>query len=220
MRLSSISAALAVAVLSGGCFIIRHDGPAPIEGSGTRASQTRKLEAFSGIEFNGAGQLRAKVGGEPSITLQIDDNLLDVITTEVHDGRLVISSNRPYSTSLGLTATVTAPELCYFCQRGAADVQIEGIRGEEFTAELLGSGHVRASGEASRVTAEISGSGNIDLSGLAAKDATVEIKGSGDVRVGAAETLRASIYGSGNVRYRGDPRVTELILGSGTVRKE
>jgi len=220
MKLASICSVLAVAMLSGGCFIIRLDGPAPIQGSGTKAVQTRKLEAFSGIEFNGAGQLRAKVGGEPSITLEIDDNLLDVITTEIHDGRLVISSSEPYSTSLGLTATVTAPELEYYCQRGSGDVQIEGAQGDRFTVELFGSGHIRASGTASRVTAEIAGSGNIDLSGLAAKDVTAQIKGSGDVRVGAAETLRASIYGSGNVRYRGDPKVEQRIFGSGTVRKE
>jgi hypothetical protein len=220
MRLSSISAALAVAVLSGCCFIIRHDGPVPIQGSGTRASQTRKLGAFSGIEFNGAGRLTAKAGGEPSITLEIDDNLLDIITTEVHDGRLVISSNKPYSTSLGLTATVTAPELESYCQRGSGDVVIEGVQGDRFTVELFGSGNIRASGNAGRATAKIAGSGNIDLADLTAKDVTAEIKGSGDVRVGAAQTLRASIFGSGNIRYRGDPTLTQSIFGSGSVRKD
>ena len=138
MKLASITAVLAVALLSGGCFIIEHVGAPTVRGSGTKATQTRKLPAFSGIEFNGAGQVTAKVGGEPSITIEIDDNLHDIITTEVYDGRLVISSSESYSTSLGLTATVTAPELESYCQRGSGDVVIEGIHGDRFTAELLG----------------------------------------------------------------------------------
>jgi len=220
MRLPSITAVLAVAMLSGGCFIIHHDGFPPVHGSGTKAAQTRNLPAFTEIEFNGAGQVTAKVGGEPSITIEIDDNLLDIITTEVHDGRLVISSSKSYSTSLGLTATVTAPELESYCQRGSGDVAIEGIQGDRFTAELFGSGNIRASGNAGRATANIAGSGNIDLTDLTAKDVTAEIRGSGDVRIGAAQTLSASIFGSGNIRYRGDPKVEQRIFGSGTVRKE
>jgi formylmethanofuran dehydrogenase subunit C len=220
MRPASITAVLAVAMLSGGCFVIHHLGAPAVHGSGTKAAQTRKLPAFSGIEFNGAGQVTAKVGGEPSITLEIDDNLLDIITTEVHDGRLIISSSESYSTSLGLTATVTAPELESYCQRGSGDVVIEGVQGDRFAAELFGAGNIRASGNAGRATANIAGSGNIDLTGLSAKDVTAEIRGSGDVRIGAAQTLSASIFGSGNIRYHGDPKVQHHIFGSGTVRKE
>ena len=220
MRRVLLCATLTLALLSGGCFVIRQDGPTAVRGSGNKATQTRKLPAFEGIDFAGAGQLHIAVGGEPSITLEIDDNLIDVITTDVHDGHLVISSSQPYSTSLGLTATITAPSLLSFCQRGSGDTEIVGVQGEDLSIELLGSGNLRAYGTATQVTAEIAGSGDLDLTGLAGRDVTVDIKGSGDARVHATEKLHASIHGSGSIHYRGDPQVEQRVFGSGSVRKE
>jgi hypothetical protein len=50
---------------------------------------------------------------------------------------------------------------------------------------------------------------------LEAKNADVEIRGSGDVEVFATDFLNVDIDGSGDVFYKGNPEITLRIDGSG-----
>src|SRR4051794_32230974 len=81
---------------------------ARIEGSGTKASSTRPVAAFSRVEVRTAADVAIKVGA-PSVVVETDDNLLSNITTDVDQGVLVISSAKPFSTKLGVTVAVSTP---------------------------------------------------------------------------------------------------------------
>jgi hypothetical protein len=64
----------------------------------------------------------------------------------------------------------------------------------------------------------VSGSGDVHTENLEARQVAVRIRGSGEVRVHAAEALQVDIAGSGDVRYRGSPQLTVKKAGSGDVR--
>jgi hypothetical protein len=57
----------------------------------------------------------------------------------------------------------------------------------------------------------------LDLDGLAARDATVRLEGTGDVRVQATSTLDATLGGTGSILYTGSPAVTTHTTGVGSV---
>ncbi|MHC5039812.1 MAG: head GIN domain-containing protein [Planctomycetota bacterium] len=181
--------------------------------------ESRSVEPFQAIELRGSGEIFVSVGSEPSIVVEIDDNLLELITTRVRKGRLVISNDKSFITGIGLTVTITLPKLEDVVILGSGNVQIWGLENEDFTVKIAGSGDVKAVGKSQSVKVRITGSGDADLSELAAKEADVKITGSGDALVNAKEKLRGAITGSGDIGFLGDPEVESHVVGSGEVQK-
>lgn len=53
-----------------------------------------------------AGQLDVRIGREPLVVVNADDNLVDLITTDVRDGRLVIANDGSFTTKSPLSVEV------------------------------------------------------------------------------------------------------------------
>lgn len=227
-----ISAAILVvcALVGSGCDIrirgierldrILHVGSgARIQGSGVKSSQRRSVDEFERVDIKSAGTVDIQVGGEQSVTVEIDDNLLEIISTVVDDDTLVIESEESYRSDIELKVIVTVPKLEAVGIYGSGDVQVRDLAGDDFAVRIAGSGDVDARGSVEDVSVNIGGSGDVDLYQLAAEEVSVRIAGSGDARVHAVETLDVTIMGSGDVRYEGDPEINRTILGSGDVRR-
>jgi len=190
------------------------------EGSGISKTESRAVTDFRRIVVEGSADLSVRVGDATSVSVTGDDNLVALVTTEVRDGSLVIGMKPgSYSTRVDLRVAITTPGLEALSIQGSSDAELSGISGETFSAEILGSGDVRASGKVDRLEAAVSGSGDLRLDGLESREAKVGISGSGDVDVWATEILVASVSGSGDVRYRGEPKVTKSVAGSGSVAR-
>ncbi|MDP9070298.1 MAG: DUF2807 domain-containing protein [Actinomycetota bacterium] len=189
------------------------------EGSGTARTETRPVTRFSRVTVLSSADVRVRVGDEPAVAVTADDNLLELVTTEVVDGALVIGTRGSYSTRIGIKVDVVAPLLEAVELRGSGQVTAEGVRGTRFDVSIGGSGDVRASGTADAVEVEVSGSGDARLFDLAGRTVRVTVEGSGDVEVTASEKLDVSVRGSGSVVYAGGPRaVASAVTGSGEVR--
>src|SRR5579883_618754 len=80
-------------------------------GSGKRTSETRTVPDFHQVSLHGSGTLNITVGAPQKLTLELDDNLLPIITTEVKHGTLLIRHKESYSSKEGLKATITLPAL-------------------------------------------------------------------------------------------------------------
>ena len=68
------------------------DGSNAIVGSGVPASQAREVPPFRGVELAGSNTVTIRVGGEQSVVVHADDNLIDTVTTDVSGGSLVIGN--------------------------------------------------------------------------------------------------------------------------------
>ena len=201
-------------------YHVHEGGGDTIDGSGVSKTETRTVTDFHRIAVDGCADLSVQVGGATSVAVTGDDNLVGFVTTEVRDGSLVIGmKSGSYSTHVNLRVAITTPGLDALSIRGSSDAEVSGIAGGSFSAEIKGSGDVRASGKVDRLDAVIAGSGDLHLDGLEAREANVGVSGSGDVEVWTTESLVASVSGSGDVRYRGDPKVTKSVAGSGSVSK-
>jgi hypothetical protein len=196
-------------------------GKSSIRGSGVAKTETRTITDFKKIEMNGGCDLSITVGGATSLTLTADDNLLQYVVTEVRDGTLVFEMKPgSYSSAVHMKAYVTVPAIEGVVVRGSGDVDLTGLSGDRFEYRVDGSGDAKASGKVGTIVAKVSGSGDLNFSDVEAREATVEISGSGDVDVWATESLAVSVAGSGDVTYKGEPaKLTKSVAGSGSVRK-
>ena len=109
----------------------------------------------------------------------------------------------------GIKLTITAPVLPALDISGPANIEIEGLRQDEFKLSMAGAGKIEASGKVAKLAVDASGAGNVDLTDLEATDAEVDIAGLGNADINASGKVRASIAGAGNVTLHSKPR--ELV---------
>lgn len=221
-------------------------GFVPVIGNGQIAEKSFTFESFDGIVVRGAVDVVfIPTAGESSAVLRTDENLLDVYTLEVHDGELVISSEKGRSPipKKGTKLTVKAPAISKMHVSGSGDCSIEGalvvpgdfifsvsgsgdldavsIACRSFTSKVSGSGDVDAGAIiADSATFSISGSGGIDVKSITSESVSVGISGSGSADIGCKEAgdIAVSISGSGSIRLSGTARsLSQKISGSGSI---
>jgi len=211
-----------------------------VQGSGKMASETRVLENVSQVELAGFGNLTVQFGDKEEITIDAEDNILPLITTEVKGGRLVIGTKPGVSIGMtrGVRYTLTLRKLDTVTLTGSGDIQVQGaldardvtvrilgsgditldeVRSNDLVAEILGSGSIDLRGETQSLRVKISGSGDFSGADLKSASTRAEILGSGDIQLWATDTLDVTITGSGNVEYFGSPTVTQRTPGSGDI---
>ena len=144
---------------------------------------------------------------------------MPLLTTEVRNGRLELGSTGSFSTSKGITYTITAASLDGVEISGSGDVDAREIDAEAFDARISGSGKIEASGVAGSLVVDVSGSGNYSGEALVASVGEASVSGSGRAVVNVTDQLEASVSGSGNIEYLGDPEVDASTSGSGSVAR-
>ncbi len=220
----SVSAAhiLRAALVSALCVVGACDADSDSEtvrGSGTVVTEEREVEGFSEIRLEGSGDVTVEMGGRESLTIEADDNLLELINTEVRGSRLVIDHEGSLSPSADIVYRIEAIDFDGVEIAGSADVVASDVDCDIFSVSVAGSGSIELDGSCEEIEVDIAGSGDLDAGGLLVDRAAVSIAGSGDIVVNAAEELEVSIAGSGDVVYLGDPATDIDVQGSGNVRR-
>jgi len=220
--LVAVVAVLVAVVIMAAVKLDRGEAPSALSTSGSGVSVTEHREAgpFTIVELAGANTVVIHVGAPRSVAVTGDDNLVPRVTTVVQDDRLVIDNTGSFTTNVDMSVTVSVPSLESVELGGAGTVTVDGITGDDFSAELTGDGTLVVSGTVERLTAVLAGAGTLDLHGLVAADGSVQLEGTGTIRVHATSTLDATLAGTGTILYRGDPTVTMRHTGTGTVVSE
>jgi hypothetical protein len=186
-------------------------------GSGNVITESRIVSGFDEIVLSGSGEVVVEVGGTESLTIEAEDNIMPLLTTEVRDGRLELSTKSSISPTVTVIYTISAATLDGLSIGGSGDITAAGINAESFDAEISGSGQIEVTGTTDAIDLEISGSGRYAGANLVASIATVSVSGSGHALVNVTDTMDAEISGSGTVEYIGDPNVNSSISGSGDI---
>jgi len=191
-----------------------------VKGSGDVVTEERDVKPFKRIESNGAADIYITVGDELSVKVTFDDNLIDLIETEVRGKTLKIGNRENYRSRNGCKIEISVPELERVYLRGSGDVLVERLEAEFFEFKLAGSGSLVAEGTTDELEVRLSGSGDIDTRDLIAQEAYVSLSGSGEVKVHAEESFDGSLSGSGDIAIYGNPAdFSKSISGSGSIRK-
>jgi hypothetical protein len=221
LAVSLLLATPAFAQTSHQTITVRHDDAPLVQGSGSYAREARPTAAFTEIEASGAERLEIVVGDARSVEVEIDDNLLQHLTTRVEKGVLKIGSRGSFRVARAPVVRITLPRLAAIRTSGSGDAEIRGLVGGDLTLVSRGSGGFRVpGGRVDRLTLDLSGSGETDLTRLDVRDATVDVLGSGTARVRATDAITARVSGSGDLIYSGPAsNVAIRTTGSGSARR-
>jgi hypothetical protein len=209
-------------------------------GKGPSVTENRIIADFSQVEMGVPGHLYYTPGTQFKVEITGQQNILDIIETEVKGDmlRVKFKDGRSISRHDGVTVKVTAPDLTGLGVNGSGNLHADPFQPSSATLWVNGSGELTVNkvntaflegrisgsgeikvfgGSATDVKLSISGSGEIEAAGLDAENVTTTTSGSGDMEVKASKLLDCKISGSGDVRYKGSPRVSTSISGSGRV---
>ena len=203
------------------------------ESAKSAESRERPASGFTDVAMECKGSLVIHPGHAHRVVVTVDDNIQDIVKTEVVGATLRISTEASVFSLFGISfftkvfrapnlkIDVYMPELRNVVVAGSADVFIETGSAPSLGLRVAGSGKVRAeSYEVRDVTAEIAGSGNASVS--ATDTLTVRLTGSGNVNAESRETrnVTVKIAGSGDAKVRATEALAVKIAGSGNVSAE
>ena len=192
-----------------------------IRGSGNIRSETRDIRSFGQVVVSGNTRVFITQGEAPSLVVEVDDNLLEYVRTEVDDFSLRLGfagTVGGYAPTQPLTFHLTAPRLRGLELDGAGAIEATNINAPRLVVNISGAGRVRLTGQIEEQYVTVNGSGTYDAAGTESETARVRVNGSGAALVWASNTLAARLNGSGRISYYGQPQVSQDITGSGQIK--
>lgn len=212
-----------------------------VKGNGSVTTITRTTSDYNTISCAGSFDYILVKGTEGQITLEGEANLLNYISTEVKNDRLIIKVENSVNLRSSKPIKIIIPfeDIEKVSFAGSGDLWNEDtIVANHFDVEMAGSGDLKLSVEANAVEASLAGSGDLVLSGnttsleasvagsgdlnaykLISNNTDVSVAGSGGAKVYSKEVLKARVAGSGSVSYKGNPvKEDTKVSGSGRIR--
>jgi hypothetical protein len=159
------------------------------------------LVDFDKVEIQGGFHVDITVGEEYSVTLKVDNDVLEKVEA-VKQGDTLIIRTKPFQGIIpdSLVAEVTMPAL---------------------TAVSLGSGsHVNVKGSGDELTLKASAGSHADLSDFKVEDAVVTTSSGSHVTVNVSGKLDASASSGSHIYYLGDPYIRDSGVSSGSILQE
>ena len=210
-----------------------------IKGSGNVITESREVSGFDGVSHTGIGRVIIVQGGEESLTIEADDNLLEYITSEVKSGTLELgfTDNVRIDSASPITFTVSVKDLKELDSTGTGTIEIDELSADNLNISTSGTGSISIGTlTATDLVVKAEGTGDIELAGnvetqeimrvgtgdykaadLESKTAKVEAVGTGNVVVWVLDSLDVDITGTSKVSYYGSPHVTQNNSGTGSL---
>jgi len=208
------------------------------------SEEMRDVDAFTKVKLEGSMDVEVKVGGEQSVKVIADSDIIEYLRTRVHGGELEIDIKHESGTRKlfrrvkKMQVIITVPSLEGAEVHGSGDMIVEDAQAEKFVlevhgsgdavlenakvetleVELQGSGDIEVDGSCEDVRVELQGSGDVKATKMHCKAADVMLQGSGDVDVYATYSADVTVRGSGDIRVEGKPeKINSRVRGSGDI---
>lgn len=188
--------------------------------------ETRTVGNFDAVRLIGSYDVVYSQGKTTKVEVVAPDNVMDMITTEVKNGTLTISTKKIAGvtvisrTSDDVTVYVTSPTLTEMNLIGSGDITAKDpVKSDRLKLNLQGSGDMDFSNiECKNLTANLQGSGDMKISKVSTSEtALLQLQGSGDFEVGDADSpkLVVTLQGSGDMNIN---RVSSADIVSATLK--
>jgi Putative auto-transporter adhesin, head GIN domain len=243
-QLLEAGGAFAGAALVAGCSTTWtiNGGGNMVRGSGRVVQESRPIQGVRAIEVSGSGRLEYVLDVAESLTVEAEDNILPLLSSEVRDGTLVLGPkpNTSMTTNKGVTYRVALPQALESLKMwGSTSARISELKGGGKTTFTLqeSSKAIVASFDGDSVEADLHGSSQLTIESGQARDQIVKVfdsstytadgfktpsgtitaSNSGSAVVNVTGALNATAVNSGSVRYAGSPTVSRQVKDSGKV---
>lgn len=219
-----------------GCTYASHG----IHGDGDVVKQERSVSPFNGIEVGGAFEVYLTQGDKESLVVEADENLLDIIETEVHGNTLKIRTTKDIKNPKELNVYITFKELKSLDVSGACELHGENkfnlgdldldcsgasnvmlkFSASEVGMDCSGASKVELYGIAESLDLDLSGASNLDASELEVKVCNADVSGASHGKLFVTGELSADVSGAANLKYKGDAHLKDHdVSGAGSLKK-
>ena len=210
-----------------------------VNGNRNVVTENRNLkEDFTKIRVSTGLDLYITQGSKTDITVEADENLQDIIITEIKDGVLKIYSDKNIWKAKARKVYVTLETLEGISATSGSDVYTRGtLKVNDIAISSTSGADIRMSLDANSVTSsatsgsdiEISGTSNnhtssatsgasIDAYGLRSKNVTVRVSSGADINIYASESIAAKASSGGDIDFKGSPKnVTKKSNSGGSI---
>ncbi|MBC7798326.1 MAG: DUF2807 domain-containing protein [Pyrinomonadaceae bacterium] len=176
-------------------------------GSGNLKSESRNVPSFETIEAGGAIELEIVANeADQSVKVEIDDNLLQFVKTEVISKTLRIERTSNFKTSNPVRVKITMPKLINLTLSGASSAKISNLFGDKINFDISGASKTSVDGTTKTLTAKVSGASELQAEDLKCEDVAVDASGASKASVFAANSLGAKLSGASSMIYGGNPK--------------
>jgi hypothetical protein len=215
-----------VALSSTSCVIDGWDNH--ITGNGEVVEDTRDISGFTGIHLSSGIDVLLSEGNEFKVVVEADENLVDVIKTELRGSTLVVGTdNVSIRKAKSKKVHITIPKLemlkissagdldgqtPFHCENLRIDISSAGdlvleVDASSIDLDISSSGDARLSGKSGEFNVSLSSAGDLHAFDLVAGKVDVSVSSAGDARVHATEEISMSASSAGDIHYMGDARV-------------
>ncbi len=192
------------------------------KGSGNIVTDTRQVSGISAVVLDTSGDLTVSQGESESLTIETDDNILPLLTSDVTNGVLKLDT-KPGS---GLTPSksikyiLVVKNLNALTDNSSGSISTQDLNlTNPVTISVDGSGNVSLTNiQSGDVTIKLSGSGSLNIAALKSEKVSISIDGSGGASISSVDTqtLSASLNGNGSLEVSGTTADQTInISGSG-----
>lgn len=224
-----LSIALTTILLSS-CLL----GPT-MKGNGHVVEEVRRVDNFDAIKASRGINVYITQASEQKVLVRADENLLDAIETEVHDGVLIVRSTAIIQRSESFKVFVSVPDLELIHASSGSNVYSEtkiksnnldlstssganitlDIEAGELSGSASSGANIRLSGSAEDIEANVSSGANIKAEELKTQNAKLEASSGGNIWISVQKHLDASASSGGNIHYSGEPSELNSSSSSG-----
>ena len=197
-----------------------------VNGNGNVLTEERPVsESFTAIRGSAGLDVVLEQGDEAKIVVEADENLLDIIETEIVEGKLKIGTKENIGRSKAKKVYVTYTSLNTIEASSGADVIANSVvKSENLTldcssgsdlevdifakyviAETSSGADLKVSGKATNLDASASSGSDLNAKDLLVINCTADVSSGAEITVNVKEKLISETSSGGDVHYYGNP---------------
>ena len=207
-----------------------------VNGNRNVTTQNRTTgEEFTSIRVSSGLDLHLTQGTKNSVIVEADENLQDIIITEVRDGVLKIYTDKNIWRAASRKVLVTCTDIeaitatsgsdvfgksvinaksLKVTSTSGADVRLE-VTAENVETKSTSGSNIRIKGNTIMHSSKATSGASIDAYGLISKDVTVNVSSGADINIQATESLNAKASSGGDIDVKGNPKKVNKKSSSG-----
>ena len=212
-----------------------------VTGNGNVVSDIRTVNNFNELKISGGLDVIINFGNDPGIEVLADENLQEIIRTDVNGKTLVIKPEKSIIRAASKKIYLNVPSLNSVDISAAANVEGQNklrteklsinvssagklyleVSAEKMDIDISSSGNAEIKGQTAYMNVNISSAGDLDAKELMVEKADVNASSAGSASVYVTEKLNANASSAGKITYYKEPEKINIKTSSGgSVRKK
>lgn len=212
-----------------------------VKGNGNVTIENRKVnQSFNAIKTNQGLDVYVTQGNEENITIEADENLHELIRTEVKNNELNIFTDKNIGSASSKKVMITFKDISKITSTSGSDVistatiqtddlELNSSSGSDMKLDVIttslicnasSGSDLKISGKTDKLTATATSGSDIKAIDLVAETSHASANSGADIVINTSQELIANANSGGNITYYGNPNIVNINNDpSGSINK-